>query len=115
MGFVYLAIGSTVLLFPQLAYWMHYNWGDSRLDDVLTGFQANLAIIFALKSFVFETLIQKPVHKLIARALLATLFVIQWPLMLSMFYKAPIPIAHALVECFEVYLVFLAYKVWRGQ
>jgi hypothetical protein len=40
MALGYLAIAFGMLFFPQLAYWTHYNGGEARLDDILTGFQA---------------------------------------------------------------------------
>lgn len=113
MALGYLAIASGMLFFPQLAYWTHYNGGEARLDDILTGFQAQSGIHFALKLLVFETLILNPAKKCLARSLIAILFVFQWPFMLSMFYLAPLPFVHAVVECFEVYLAILAFKYWR--
>lgn len=113
MALGYLAIASGMLFFPQLAYWTHYNGGEARLDDILTGFQAQSGIHFALKLLVFETLILNPAKKCLARSLIAILFVFQWPFMLSMFYLAPLPVVHAVVECFEIYLAVLAFKFWR--
>jgi len=113
MALGYLAIASGMLFFPQLAYWTHYNGGEARLDDILTGFQAQSGIHFALKLLVFETLILNPAKKCLARSLIAILFVIQWPFMLSMFYLAPLPVVHAVIEFFEVYLAILAFKYWR--
>jgi len=113
MALGYLAIAAGMLFFPQLAYWTHYNAGEARLDDILTGFQAQSGIHFALKLLVFETLILNPGKKCIARSLIALLFVLQWPFMLPMFYLAPLPVVHAVVECFEVYLAILAFRHWR--
>lgn len=113
MAIGYLVIASGMLFFPQLAYWTHYNGGEARLDDILTGFQAQAGIHFALKLLVFETLILSPAKKCIARSLIVLLFVLQWPFMLSMFYLAPLPVVHAVVECFEIYLAILAFKYWR--
>lgn len=109
----YLVIVGAMIFFPQLTYWTHYNAGENRLDDILTGFQAQSGIHFALKLLVFETLILNPAKKCIARTLVATLFIIQWPFMLPMFYLAPLPFVHAVVELFEVYLAILAFKYWR--
>tara|TARA_R110001599_G_scaffold65838_2_gene185761 strand:+ start:9533 stop:10303 length:771 start_codon:yes stop_codon:yes gene_type:complete len=110
MALGYLAIASGMLFFPQLAYWTHYNGGEARLDDILTGFQAQSGIHFALKLLVFETLISNPAKKCLARGLIALLFVLQWPFMLPMFYLAPLPVVHAVVEFFEIYLAVLAFK-----
>lgn len=113
MALGYLVIATGMLFFPQLAYWTHYNAGEARLDAILTGFQAQAGIHFAFKLFVFETLILNPAKKCLARTLIALLFVAQWPFMLPMFYLAPLPIVHAVVEIFEVYLAVLAFKYWR--
>jgi hypothetical protein len=115
MALGYLAIAAGMLFFPQLAYWTHYNAGEARLDAILTGFQAQAGIHFALKLFVIETLILSPAKKCLARSLVALLFVVQWPFMLSMFYLAPLPVVHAVVEIFEIYLAVLAFKCWRAS
>ncbi len=113
MGFGYILLGAALLLFPQIAYWTHYNMGENRLDDILTAFQAQAGIHFCIKLFVFEILLFSPVKKLITRSLIAILFVAQWPFMLSMFYMAPIPVVHVVVEGFEIWLMFLAFKYIR--
>ena len=110
MGFGYILLGTALLLFPQIAYWTHYNMGENRLDDILTAFQAQAGIHFCIKLFVFEILLLSPIKKLIIRSLIAILFVAQWPFMLSMFYLAPIPVVHVVVEGFEIWLMILAYK-----
>lgn len=115
MAIGYLAVAALMLFFPQLAYWTHYNAGEVRLDDILTGFQAQSGLHFALKLLVFETLILHPATKCFIRSLIALLFIVQWPFMLSMFYLAPLPVVHAIVECFEVYLAILAFRYWREE
>jgi hypothetical protein len=112
-GCAYLLIGLALLYFPQLAYWTHYNWGETRFDDVLTGLQAQAGLNFCIKLFIFEIMVLGAAQKLMMRSLIALLFVAQWPLMPGMFFLAPIPIAHAAVELYEVCLVFLAYQYWR--
>ncbi len=115
LGCAYLLVGFALLYFPQLAYWTHYNWGEDGLDDILTGLQAQAGLNFCIKLFVFEVLIVAAAQKFYMRSVVAVLFVAQWPLMLGMFYLAPIPVAHAMVEIFEVILVILGYKVWRSK
>lgn len=113
LGCWYLAVGLALLYFPQLAYWTHYNWGESRLDDILTGLQAQAGLNFCIKLFIFEIMVLGAGAKLLMRSVIAILFVAQWPLMLGMFYLAPIPVAHAAVELYEVCLVVIGYKYWR--
>tara|TARA_R110000787_G_scaffold15088_18_gene46490 strand:- start:4273 stop:5037 length:765 start_codon:yes stop_codon:yes gene_type:complete len=112
-GCGYLLVGAALLYFPQLAYWTHYNWGADGLDDILTGLQAQAGLNFCIKLFVFEVLIVAAAPKLFMRSVVATLFVVQWPAMLGMFYLAPIPVAHAAVELYEIALVVLGYQAWR--
>jgi len=113
LGCWYLAIGAALLYFPHLAYWTHFNSGEARLDDILTGLQAQAGLNFCIKLFVFEVLVSNAFAKLMMRSVVAFLFVVQWPLMLGMFYLAPIPIAHAAVELYEVILVVIGYRTWR--
>lgn len=113
MAFGYIIIGIALLLFPQLAYWTHYNMGENRLDDILTAFQGQAGIHFAIKLFFFEILVLDAFKKVITRSAIAILFIAQWPFMLSMFYLAPIPVVHIVVEGFEVVLVFLAFKHYK--
>lgn len=115
LGCVYLLIGMALLYFPQLAYWTHYNWGVNGLDDVLTGLQAQSGFNFCIKLFVFETLIFAAAPKFFMRSVVAILFIVQWPVMFGMFYLAPIPLAHAAVEIYEIALVVAGYKVWRTR
>lgn len=115
LGCVYLLIGMALLYFPQLAYWTHYNWGVAGLDDLLTGLQAQAGLNFCIKLFVFEVLIIAAAQKFFMRSVVALLFVAQWPLMLGMFYLAPIPLVHGAVEIYEIALVVLGYKAWRDS
>jgi hypothetical protein len=113
LSFGYILIGGALLFFPQLAYWTHYNWGENRLDDILTAFQGQAGLHFCIKLFVFEILVINPTLKLLSRSLIAILFVAQWPFMLGMFYLAPIPVVHVVVEGFELLLMVLAFKYFR--
>lgn len=113
LGCVYLLVGLSLLYFPHLAYWTHYNAGVEGLNDVLTGLQGQAGLNFCIKLLVFEVLIAAAAPKFFMRAVVATLFVAQWPLMLGMFYLAPIPIAHAAVEIYEIALVIVGFQVWR--
>lgn len=112
-GCAYLLIGLGLLYFPQLAYWTHYNWGEHRLDDILTGLQAQAGLNFCIKLFVFELLITGAGSRLAMRSVVAGLFLLQWPLMLAMFYLAPLPVIHGVVEVYELCLVWLGYQYWR--
>ena len=113
LGCGYLALSAFAIYFPQVAYWTHYNWGMSALDDVLTGMQAQSGINFFFKLFVFEALVIAAVPRLYMRSVVAILFAVQWPLMLAMFYKAPIPLAHAAVELFGIGLMLVAYQALK--
>lgn len=113
LGCWYLAVGLALLYFPHLAYWTHYNWGDGRLDDVLTGLQAQAGLNFCIKLFIFEVMVLKAGSKLMMRSVVALLFVAQWPLMPGMFYLAPLPVMHAAVELYEIALVIVGYRYWR--
>ena len=112
-GCGFLVIGLALLYFPQLGYWTHYNGGEPGLDDILTGLQAQAGLNFAIKLFVFEVLICRADARFWMRMLVAALFIIQWPLMPSMFFLAPLPFVHAAVEVFELTLALLAYWHWR--
>lgn len=114
LGCVYLLIGCALLYFPQLAYWTHFNAGEDRLDDVLTGLQAQAGLNFCIKLFVCEVLVTSATARLWMRSLIALLFILQWPLMPGMFFKAPIPVAHAAVELYELALVWAALR-YRPQ
>lgn len=109
-GCGYLVVGLALLYFPQLAYWTHYNAGVNELDDILTGLQAQAGLNFCIKLFVFEVLLTNSTARLYMRSIVAGLFLIQWPFMLDMFVKAPIPVFHIAVELFEVWLVVLAFR-----
>ncbi len=109
-GCGYLVIGFALLYFPQLAYWTHYNAGVNELDDILTGLQAQAGLNFCIKLFVFEVLLTSSAARLYMRSVVAGLFLIQWPFMLDMFVKAPLPVFHIAVELFEVWLVVLAIQ-----
>lgn len=113
LGCVYLLVGLSLLYFPHLAYWTHYNWGADGLDDVLTGLQAQAGLNFCIKLLVFEVLTVAAAPKFFMRTVVATLFLVQWPLMLGMFYLAPIPIAHAVIEIYEIALAIIGFQVWR--
>ena len=113
IGCGYLLVGLGLLYFPHLAYWTHFNGGEARLDDILTGLQAQAGLNFCIKLFVFEILVSGHAARLAMRTLVAVLFVAQWPLMPGMFFSAPLPVAHAIVEVYEVILVALAWREWR--
>ena len=44
LGCAYLLVGLGLLYFPHLAYWTHFNGGENRLDDILTGLQAQAGL-----------------------------------------------------------------------
>lgn len=111
----YLAVAAVMFYFPQVAYWTHYNWGESRLDAILTGFQAQQGLNVAIKLCLFDMMVRAAGAKLAMRSVIATLFIVQWPAMPAMFYLAPIPLAHIGLELFELFLVWLAYRYWREQ
>ncbi|WP_372787876.1 hypothetical protein [Paraconexibacter sp.] len=115
LGVGYAAIGAFALVFPQLFYWTHHNPGPAELDPVLVGLQASQAITVFLKMFVFETLVLRAGPKLSMRVVVAGLFVVQWPLMLSMFSEAPLPYVHAIAEVFATTLVIVGYRRWRDR
>ncbi len=115
LGCGYLLVGLALLYFPQLAYWTHYNWGDYRLDDVLTGLQGQAGLNFCIKLFIVEIMVLNAGHKLLMRSIVAFLFIAQWPLMPGMFYLAPLPVAHGIVELYELSLVVIGYSYWRRQ
>lgn len=115
LGCGYLLVGIGLLYFPHVAYWTHFNHGANELDDILTGLQAQAGLNFCIKLFVFEVLVQGARARLAMRTVVATLFVAQWPLMPGMFYLAPLPIVHAVVEIYELALVYAGYREWRRQ
>lgn len=113
MGCAYLLIGLGLLYFPQLAYWTHFNTGEYRLDAALTGLQAQAGLNFCIKLFIFEIMVRSAAAKLAMRTVIATLFLLQWPMMPVMFYLAPIPLVHGAVELYELALVIVGYRYWR--
>ena len=113
LGCWYLLVGAGLLYFPHVAYWTHFNAGQDRLNDVLTGLQAQAGLNFCVKLFVFEVLVLSGGAKLAMRATIAFLFVVQWPWMPAMFFHAPIPLMHAVVELYELSLVIVGFKYWR--
>lgn len=110
MGCLYLFVGLGLLYFPHLAYWTHFNAGEDRLNDVLTGLQAQAGLNFCIKLMVFEILVVSAGAKLAMRTTVATLFIIQWPWMPGMFLQAPIPLFHAVVELYELSLVIMGLR-----
>lgn len=115
LGCAYLPLAGFAIYLPQVAYWTHYNGGVAGLDDILTGMQAQSGINFFFKLFVIETLVIGEKPRLIMRSVVALLFIVQWPLMLAMFYDAPLPLVHAAVELFGIVLMIVAFKAWRDD
>jgi len=112
LGYGYLIVALGMFLFPQLAYWTHANGGVVALDAVLTGFQAQQGLNVALKMLVLEILVRDVRTRLLMRTAVAVPFLIQWPLMFGMFLNAPIPLAHGVLELFELALVVMAFRAW---
>ena len=110
LGCAYLGVGLALLYFPQLAYWTHYNWGHTELDAILTGLQAQAGLNFCIKLFILEVIVLSVTNKLLMRSVVAFLFIAQWPMMLGMFYLAPIPVMHAMIELYELSLVYVGYR-----
>jgi len=84
-------------------FWLcHYNFGNDKIDTILTAFQAFNGTTVFLKGLVLSMLLTRQHHVIWAEFLVAFGLCAQWPMMWDNFYKAPVPVFHILIEALQV-------------
>lgn len=112
---LYIVLGCVMLYFSNVAYWTHTNMGIWELDAVLVTFQGQGGLNIAFKMLVIELFVTDKRARFYMRTVVGGILIIQWPVMWSMFFYAPLPLLHGGVELFEIGLIYLAYRELRDE
>lgn len=114
LAFGFIVIAGVAFFFAAPGYWTHDNEGVLELDAALTGMLAQNGFNAYLKLFLFEVMIIAALPRFGMRAVVAGFFVVQWPLAPSIYFDAPIPIAHGAIETYQLVLAAFAFSAWRA-
>lgn len=94
------------LMFSELYYRMHTNFGDPRIDAPMSSMQAGMGIVVQLKVGLLGQLVETASKRAFMAFVIFFFFAIQWWPMWNMFYLAPIPVVHIIGE-FTFFMDFM--------